>query len=252
MDLKISKITVYPIKSLPGTEVKNTILTPASGLKWDRKWALRYSDGRYLNGKHDQRIHLVRAQFDLVKGEVSLAFQNSEFSSFSLENYPAIGKWFSHFWNEEIHLTMAETHFGDDQKAPGPTLISSASLLKVGSWFGIEDLGELRRRFRTNLEIEGCPPFWEDSLLNRKNGRFKIGKTLLRANNVCKRCIVPSRNPETGEHIKNFSKIFSTHRRNELPESGPAFDHFYRLAINTTVPDQPGPRIIKMNDLLSQ
>lgn len=252
MEIKISKIIVYPIKSLPGTEVKNTILTPASGLKWDRKWALRYGDGRYLNGKHDQRIHFIRTKYDLIQGEVSLAFQDSIFSSFSLDNYLAIGKWFSNYWNEDIRFTMAETHFADDQKAPGPTLISGASLLKVGSWFGIEDLGELRKRFRANLEIEGCQPFWEDSLIIENNGYFSIGKTILRANNICKRCIVPSRNPKTGEHIKNFSKIFSNHRKNELPESEPFFDHYYRLAINTTVPDQPGPKGIKTDDLLSR
>lgn len=46
----------------------------------------------------------------------------------------------------------------------GPTLISTAMIREVASWFdGIDSRG-LRLRLRANLEIEGVPAFWEERL----------------------------------------------------------------------------------------
>ena len=53
----------------------------------------------------------------------------------------------------------------------------------------------------------------------------------------CQRCVVPSRSPESGEVIPRFTQIFCERREATLPDFAPRerFDHFYRLAINTSL-----------------
>ena len=65
--------------------------------------------------------------------------------------------------------------------------------------------------------------------------RFRIGATELWGTNPCQRCVVPSRNPCSGEVTREFAKVFSRCRQQSLPEWAPAerFEHFYRLAVNT-------------------
>ncbi|MGC3970777.1 MAG: hypothetical protein QM775_26620 [Pirellulales bacterium] len=47
---------------------------------------------------------------------------------------------------------------------------------------------------------------------------------------------MPTRDSRTGESIAKFAAGFSARRREELPPwaAATAFDHFYRLAVNTS------------------
>jgi len=127
--------------------------------------------------------------------------------------------------------------FPDDITAPGPTVISTATLADVTNWFSGLDLAESRRRFRANLEIEDVEPFWEDLLYGEEGEAvcFQIGNVQLEGTNPCQRCIVPTRSPQTGERYTEFAAIFEKQRYEKLPDwaTRSRFDHFYRLAVNT-------------------
>ena len=60
---------------------------------------------------------------------------------------------------------------------PGPTVICTATLVEVTSWYPGLALEQVRLRFRANLEFGGVPAFWEDQLMTAKPGRvrFQIG-----------------------------------------------------------------------------
>jgi len=113
----------------------------------------------------------------------------------------------------------------------------------VATWFPGWSLEEVRLRFRANLEISGVPPFWEDRLYAAEgNGvRFRIGEALLEGVNPCQRCVVPTRDPETGAITEGLSRRFSEFRRETLPNwaSRDRFDHFYRLTTNTRLIGSP-------------
>jgi uncharacterized protein YcbX len=155
----------------------------------------------------------------------------------------------------------AEGGFPDDRESPGPTLVSTASLTEVGRWFGLE-LGEARRRFRMNLEIGGCDAFWEDtlaspareppppSLFELPEGlpadpyaelpppeprEFSIGEVRFKATNVCRRCVVPSRDSRSGVVTEHFRDAFEAWRRRGLrPDVDAAgWGGLYRLGLNT-------------------
>ncbi|MBK6772560.1 MAG: hypothetical protein IPG78_10635 [Ignavibacteria bacterium] len=68
------------------------------------------------------------------------------------------------------------------------------------------DLEEARKRFRATVEIDGVPAFWEDHLFSNEGKRieFKIGDVTLFGISPRARCVVPTRNPETGEVIHAF------------------------------------------------
>jgi hypothetical protein len=158
-------------------------------------------------------------------------------------------------------LERAEGGFPDDRDAAGPTLVSTATLEAVARWFRI-DVAECRRRFRANLEVGGCDAFWEDSLASPARPdlqplatelgpdlpadpyadlpppeprEFSIGAAQFRAVNVCRRCVVPTRDSRTGAVTEQFREVFEAWRGRTLPADvdAAAWSHRYRLAINT-------------------
>jgi hypothetical protein len=144
--------------------------------------------------------------------------------------------------------------FPDDGNAPGPTVVSTATLAAVASWFPGLDVDSVRRRLRANVEIDGVPAFWEDALFGAAGDAvpFQLGAVELAGTNPCQRCIVPSRDPESGEPLPAFAKHVAERRAETLPPwaERTRFDHFYRLAVNTrAAPNQAG-RAIRVGDSL--
>ena len=112
---------------------------------------------------------------------------------------------------------------------------------------------DMRLRFRTTLEIDGVPPFWEDQLFSAAPNQlvpFRIGEVQFEGSNPCARCPVPPRNPQTGAIIPGFQKIFSDYRRSHIPNWTPEarFDHYYRLATNTQVAGTESGKLLRIND----
>ena len=93
------------------------------------------------------------------------------------------------------------------------TVLSTASLQSISDWFDGMPLEETRKRFRATIEIEGVQAFWEDHLFSTE-GRgveFKIGDVTVFGMSPRARCVVPTRNPNTGEVIHAFPKTFARH-----------------------------------------
>ena len=109
-----------------------------------------------------------------------------------------------------------------------------------------------RLRFRANLEIGGVPPFWEDRLFGPPETvvPFQIGDVIFHGVNPCQRCVVPPRDPETGDPLPDFSSIFRARRELTLPEwaDRARFNHFYRLAVNTRVPASQAGHTLSVGD----
>ncbi len=238
----LSQIWIYPIKSLDGVMVDSAEILPAGALWGDRAFALVDRDGRWVNGKRDARIHRVRSRYAPDLSTITLWIEGDTAEhTFSLHPpAPDLGQWFSDYFQQAIALQYnPDGGFPDDTNAPGPTLISRATLETVAQWFHLS-LAETRRRFRTNLEIDGVPPFWEDHLFSETGNPvpFQIGQVMLLGINPCQRCIVPTRNSYGGEATPDFQKQFAELRRENLPEgvARSRFNHFYRLAVNTQIP----------------
>jgi uncharacterized protein len=242
MRARLSRLLLYPIKALPAVPVDRVRVLPSGALEGDRRFALFDEQGLFLNGKREPRVHGLRVDLDLPTWSVVFTRDGVSSSRWSLrQDRAALEAWLTRDFGRPVRLREnADAGFPDDTNAPGPTVISSATLDAVAGWFPGTDVAGMRARFRANLELNDVPPFWEDRLFGGPGQivRFQVGSVLLEGTNPCQRCVVPSRDALTGQAISGFSKRFSEQRRATLPSWAPAarFDHFYRLAVNTRPP----------------
>jgi hypothetical protein len=241
----LNRITIFPIKSLDGLDVPETRVLPSGALEHDRRFALVDAEGRFVNGKRTAAVHRIRTEFDLAIWTVRF---NSEIEFSLLHQQHEIGQWLSNALG--IACGLAENPsagFPDDTASPGPTLISTATLAEVATWFPGITLDEARRRFRANLEIGGVEAFWEDRLIGSAGAEipFQVGGVRWLGMNPCQRCVVPSRAFEGGGTTPGFQKTFASERERRLPAWAPRdrFNHFFHLAVNTRLaPGQPSGR----------
>jgi uncharacterized protein YcbX len=251
---------VHPIKALDPVSVTEARMGPAGSLELDRAWALYTADNRWVNGKRSAAIFAIRAEFAPDFRRVKLAVpgdrRNIPTREFAFpQDVETAAEWFSVFFDQQIIVRYSQNGFPDDPDAHGPTIVSTASLQKICDWFPEITLEEARRRFRTTLEIDGVPAFWEDQLFGPKDTyavRFRIGDVEFEGSNPCARCSVPPRDSYTGANDLGFQKRFSDLREENLPAwaTTERFDHFYRLATNTCVPPSEPGKLLRVGDAL--
>ncbi|RCJ20987.1 molybdenum cofactor biosysynthesis protein [Nostoc sp. ATCC 43529] len=258
----LAKILLYPVKSLDGVEVESARVLDSGALEHDREFAIFDEQGRFVNGKRHAKIHLLRAsytsvletsQFTRLNKTISLEIPgtNSQQVFHLHEEQQALEATLSDFFGFGVTLKQNSlVGFPDDTDSPGPTVISTATLVEVASWFPGLSVDEMRRRIRANIEIDGVPAFWEDRLFSEQGDlvSFKIGDVDFFGVKPCQRCIVPTRDSHLGEAYPNFQKIFVNHRQATLPEwvNSSRFNHFYRLSINTELPALSAGKILQI------
>lgn len=240
---RVAWLAIYPIKSLDPVVQEGVNVLPSGALENDRRWALVDDQRRFINSKRTPRLHTIRADYDLPALRVRLrdASTSRGPSTDWLEmetNHSAIASFFSGILGMSAHvIENREQGFPDDLESPGPTMVSTASLREVGRWLQIDDLDEIRRRFRSNIEFGDLPAFGEDALFAPagQGRRLQVGSARFLGVNPCQRCVVPTRHPLTGQGTPHFQRIFADQRKRGV-NPGVAmerFDHFYRLAVNT-------------------
>lgn len=250
----LSRITVYPIKSLDGVYLTEASVSAGGALLYDRMFAIRDADGNFVNGKRHAKIHLLRAAINPHAPGVTLWTQGAREAQFHLhEERAACEAWLGKFFGFTVTLDYnGETGFPDDTEASGATVISEATLEQVSVWFEDTTADEMRRRFRANIELAGCEAFWEDGLFRSPESpvEFYIGEVKFLGINPCARCVVPSRHPETGEPTAGFQKRFTEKRRETMPADSTLLDfgHTYRLSVNTVIPASEAGKGLRIGD----
>jgi hypothetical protein len=247
-DPYLARVTVYPVKSLDGVEREAARFTTGGALEHDRTYALVDEEGEYVNGKRERAVHRLRSEFDVASRHLDLSSPDVASETFDLSlddagrptDADALAEWLSSYFGYPVSLRHDRASgFPDDTDASGPTVVSTATVREVASWFDGIDVEGMRRRLRANLEIGGVPPFWEDHLFADRDQivSFSVGDVELEGVNPCQRCVVPSRDPDTGEETEGFRRRFVERREATLPpwSGGDWFDHSFRLMVNTRV-----------------
>lgn len=249
----LSRIYIYPIKSLEATRASSARVLTSGAIDGDRRFAIVDEHGLYVNGKRNAHVHLLRSHYTPETRQLTLSDGSGPSATFDVdvERVP-LENWLSTFFG--IPVTFRENldeGFPDDLESPGPTVIATATLQAIADWFDLS-LDDVRARFRANLEIGGVPPFWEDRLYGPRGTTmaFKIGGVLFHGINPCQRCIVPARNQKTGENIPDFAKRFVEMRKKFFPEwaEETRFNHYYRVAINTRLAEGQTELTVKVGD----
>lgn len=236
---RVVDLRVYPVKSLPPTVLTSARVLPSGALQNDRRWAFVDDTGKFWNAKRTPKLHDIGCRYDVPSS--TLMFQDPESRSLTWaigSETTAINSWFSEQMGGPARsIENTDVGFPDDLESPGPTVVSTATLETITSWFPGLTTDSVRLRLRANIEIGDVPAFWEDRLY-RTEGQmqpFRIGPLTFLGINPCQRCVVPSRDQSTGEAIPQFQKLFAEKRRETLPDWAPAdrFNHFYRATVNT-------------------
>ncbi len=249
MSVYVSKIMIFPIKSLDPVYVSSARINKKGGLEYDRYIALFDEKGNILSRKREKKLYLIRSIYDMEYLTVTLKC-GGKVNTFNLNDTKGIGEFISEFL--EYRVEAKKGFFPDSIDTPGPTIIGRATLNEISSWFGI-NIDEMRLRLRTNIEIETEVPFWEDRLCDKEKGvYFYIGNVLFKGVNISKRCNIPPSDPLTGERIEDFERIFVEKRKKTLPQwaKDECFKGFYRVAINTIVPETEEGKKISVGDSL--
>lgn len=252
---RVCQIFIYPIKSLDPVCCDRVNILKSGAIKGDRTWAIFAQDGNFVNGKGNQKIHALRSQFDLETETLFLQVQGqNKLTKFNLsEDREALCNWLSEYFGFPVEIKQnLNLGFPDDTISPGATIVSTATLSAIAKWYPELNTADIRRRFRANIEIDGVPAFWEDRLFttSEQTVKFKVGDVEFMGVNPCQRCIVVTRDPQTGNAYPKFQKTFVEQRKKTLPEwtERSRFNHFFRLAVNTRLSPTEAGKVIEIGD----
>ena len=251
--MHVAGLRIYPVKSLDGVAVDAAGITPGGTLAGDRRYALLGPDGEPINGKRTPRVHELTAEFD--PGQESLTVTgDGETRVFDLgAEREAAAEWFSSYLGIETTIERDDGTGFVDRRSAGPSVVSTATIEEIGTWF--EDLTpeSVRRRLRTNVEIGGVPAFWEDRFVGADAPTFEAAGIEFEGVEPCGRCVVPSRDPDTGEALPEFRERFIERREATFPEFADpgSFDHFFAVTLIAAIPEYDRGGTITVGDAVT-
>lgn len=254
----VEKISIYPVKSLDGISLQKAQIGNGGSLLHDREYAIIDSNGKFVKGKNNDLVYLLRSEVDLENEMIAFRPESeTDWNRFHLQHdLPAINEFLSAYFKMPVTLARnTEGEFLDIPVQSGVTVLSDASLKTVSNWFNDMDIEETRKRFRATIEITGAPAFWEDKLFLEEGTaiEFKIGDVSLYGISPRARCVVPTRHPQTGDVIHGFPKTFAQQRTSHLPPWSTLqdYDHAYYLSVDCYIPPTEFGKWIATGDELT-
>ncbi|ELY55537.1 MOSC domain-containing protein [Natronolimnohabitans innermongolicus] len=268
---RLERLTVYPVKGLDGIDLEATTVLEGGTLAHDREFALFDTDGEVINGKRTERVHDLRTDFDPETTELAVSVAgdaagtdeegtatatgvtvdtDAQFDLGDAADRERAADWFGDYFGEELTLERDRTLGYVDRREMGPSVISTATLEAVADWFDDLTVESVRRRMRANVEVDGVEPFWEDRFVGDDAPAFEIDGVRLEGVTPCGRCVVPTRDPETGEPDSEFRRRFVEKREETFPDWADegAFDHYYTLMLIARVPAEDRGTSLEVGD----
>ena len=235
--LLVSRLFVYPVKSLGGIEVREAE-AGARGFRHDRRWMLVDDRGVFMTQRGHPRMSLVRVR---VEGDrLSLGAPGMPDLDLPLDPEPGGGTLRTVVWGDEVEAISCgreasswlsgflgtgcrlaympeesergvDPHYGRDGDLVGFAdgfpflLLSQASL---------DDLNARLKepvpvdRFRPNIVFSGCEPYAEDGWRG-----VRIGEVPFRAVKRCARCSVTMVDQARGTRGKEPLRTLARYRR---------------------------------------
>jgi uncharacterized protein YcbX len=222
--MKISGINIYPIKSLKGIALNESIVEKR-GLQFDRRWMLVDENGEFFTQREFPKMAIISTEINKNGLQVSaesfedllIPFEENAKETIKVRVWQSvcdaivsdniINEWFSEVLETNCKLVyMPENSERNVNELfnKNNDIVSFADgypLLVIGE-SSLNDLNEKleeklpMNRFRPNLVVSGSESFAED---NWK--KIKIGETIFRSSKPCERCVITTIDQSVG----NFS-----------------------------------------------
>ena len=250
----LARIPVYPIKSLGPSRPRPR--RAGRGRRWSTTASSPSStaSGKYLNGKRTPRIHALRSAFKLTTGALCLEDGRRRRGPLApAGRQDALECWLTRLLRSAGLLPAQPLgRLPGRPERPRPHGHQHGDFgrgrLLVPRPLGRERphpfSGQFRDRRRAALL--GGPPVRPA----RHRRPVPVGGITFHGVNPCQRCVVPPRDPDTGEALPDFSPVFRQRREAALPAwaDRSRFNHFYRLAVNTRVPRGQAGSVLRVGD----
>ncbi len=214
---RLARLNVTPLKGTALAHPSSAELTE-TGIPGNRLFHLVDARGRLFSGGALGLLVQLRVTFDAAAETLTLALQDGTSVTAAADRLGAAQV--TDFWGRPVPGRFVEgpideavsTWAGrplrlvrDDREGDGPdehrlSLVSWASVRDLGARNGRADLDP--RRFRMNLELDGCEPFEEDGWEGRL---VRVGDAVLRVLGQVPRCVVTTQDPDTGR--KDFDTL---------------------------------------------
>lgn len=254
----VHSISVFPVKSLDGIHSDSAEINPSRCLMNDRRYAIfNCTTGRTVNGKKEPLVHLIRNSFNNDCEKILLSTdKSSRFATFDLHGEREIlNEFLSDYFGYPVELREdLNGRFLDDPEVSHLTIVSLETLKVITNQFCFSSVEDCAARFRANIVIDGVPAFWEDCLFATPGTfvAFKLGDVNVNGIQPRERCVVPSRNPITGEVTRGFQRDFAGFRESQLSSGSKLseFGHYYHLAVDCLIGESEIGKRIHVGDAL--
>jgi hypothetical protein len=209
--MRIVRLAIAPVKGLGLVHPEEALLGRA-GIPNDRRFYLVDPDGRLVNNKTCGELLQVRPDVSEDAGHLTLAFPSGEQVSgevvpgatveTSFYGRPVTGRYADGPWSgalsehagQPLRLVRTDEPGAGVDRTHVVSVISDGSLAAVARRAGVD--GVDGRRFRMTIELEGCEEHEEDGWIG---GEVEAGEARIRVTGPVGRCVVTTRNPDTGE-----------------------------------------------------
>ncbi len=206
--ITVVALSTTPVKGTRLRRVDAVELGPA-GARGDRRFFVIDDRGRMFNAKRLGALQTIVAAAD--DGRLSLTFPDrrvvegvpeagapitARFYSDTLDGRLVEGPFaaaLSDHLGEPVRLVEAAAAAVDRGEGGGTSLISRASLAALADAAGEPDIDS--RRFRMLIEVDGIAAHAEDAWIGRD---LRIGAATIHFHGHVGRCLITSRDPETG------------------------------------------------------
>jgi uncharacterized protein len=216
--IEVARISLSPIKGTALNHPPSVPLTKA-GIPGNRRFLLIDERGDLFTSFDFGPLVRVRASYDAAAETLTIAFPDGHVDTATVgDDGPAVvtdldgrpvpgtivagpfGASFSDYVGRDLRLVRT-VHDGDGPDVHHLSFMSWASVRDLAHRAGHD--GDLdARRFRMNLELEGCEPYEEDGWDGRN---VRIGTAVVRVHGQIPRCVVTTHSPQTG--VKDFDTL---------------------------------------------
>lgn len=222
--IRVARIGITPLK---GTRLAHpaAVELTALGIPGNRRFHLVDERGRLFSCTDHGPLMRVGARYDAASGILSLDLPDGTTATArprdlgarhvtDLYGRPVPGRFVegpaaeavSSFVGRPLRLVRADAE-GDGPDEHRLSLVSLASVADLGARFGRPDLDS--RRFRMNLELEGCGPYEEDAWSGHA---VRVGTAVIRVLGQVPRCVATTRDPATGSKDFDTLKAIAAYR----------------------------------------
>lgn len=235
MDAHVARISIAPVKSF-GLVHPDEVVLERDGVIGNRRFWLRDERGALYAGKRDGTMMRIRPEWDESTRRLVLTFPDgtrvdgvvelgepveAELYRLPLASRRVVGPWeaaISAFVGRPLTLLWADGGAVDRMPRGGSvSLVSRASLERLREEVGVDEAVD-GRRFRMLFEIDGVAAHEEDDWIGSE---VRIGEAIIAVNGDIGRCVVTSRDPDTGVTDLPTLVTLASYRREGLKEQLP-------------------------------